>query len=57
MTELAGEPIAPAGSAGFNLAFDVTPAELVAGIVTEVGVLRPPLAESIARALALPAPP
>ena len=57
LTELAGEPIAPAGSAGFNLAFDVTPAELVAGIVTEVGVLRPPLAESIARAVAAPAPP
>ena len=35
----------------FNPAFDVTPAELVTAIVTEAGVLRPPYAESIARAL------
>ena len=26
----------------FNPAFDVTPAALIAGIVTEYGVLRPP---------------
>jgi methylthioribose-1-phosphate isomerase len=37
------------GSPALNLAFDVTPAELVASIVTEAGVLRPPYAESIAR--------
>jgi methylthioribose-1-phosphate isomerase len=36
----------------FNPAFDVTPAELVTAIVTEAGVLNPPYAESIARALA-----
>jgi methylthioribose-1-phosphate isomerase len=36
----------------FNPAFDVTPAELVTAIVTEAGVLKPPYAESIARALA-----
>ena len=54
ITELAGERIAPLGSPGFNLAFDVTPAELVTAIVTERGVLRPPYAESIARALDLP---
>jgi methylthioribose-1-phosphate isomerase len=36
----------------FNPAFDVTPAELVTAIVTEAGVLKPPYADSIARALA-----
>jgi methylthioribose-1-phosphate isomerase len=52
VTELAGERIAPVGSPGFNLAFDVTPAELITAIVTEAGVLEPPYAASIARALA-----
>jgi methylthioribose-1-phosphate isomerase len=46
--------VAPAGVAVRNPAFDVTPAELIAAIVTEVGVLRPPYSGSIARALALP---
>lgn len=35
----------------WNPAFDITPADLIAGIITEVGVLRPPFGESIARAL------
>ena len=47
--EVAGEP-APRGAEAFNPAFDVTPAELVSAIVTEAGVLEPPLQESIARA-------
>jgi len=51
VTELAGQRIAPVGTEGFNLAFDVTPAELVAAIVTEAGVLRPPYPEAIARVL------
>jgi methylthioribose-1-phosphate isomerase len=34
-----------------NLAFDVTPHELVASLVTEAGVLEPPYEESLARAL------
>ncbi len=34
-----------------NPAFDVTPAELVTGIVTEHGIARPPLADSLARLL------
>jgi methylthioribose-1-phosphate isomerase len=46
--------LAPPASEGFNLAFDVTPAELVAAIVTERGVLRPPYTESIRDALATP---
>ncbi len=38
---------APEGIAVYNPAFDVTPADLIAGIVTEVGILRPPYKESI----------
>jgi Predicted translation initiation factor 2B subunit, eIF-2B alpha/beta/delta family len=33
--------ILPAGSAAANPAFDVTPARLVTGIITELGVCRP----------------
>ncbi len=33
---------APEGAAAWNPAFDVTPAELITGIVTERGVFRPP---------------
>jgi len=42
--------IVPQGVDVFNYAFDVTPAELVAGIVTEVGVLSPPYGKSIEEA-------
>jgi methylthioribose-1-phosphate isomerase len=38
-----------AGAMAFNPAFDVTPAELVSAIFTEVGVLEPPYADAIAR--------
>jgi methylthioribose-1-phosphate isomerase len=34
-----------------NFAFDVTPNELVAAIITEVGVLKAPYVESIREAL------
>ena len=43
-----GLPIAPAGVAAANPAFDVTPAELITAIVTECGVARPPFASSLA---------
>ncbi len=36
----------------YNPAFDVTPAELIHGIVTEEGILRPPYTEAIARHIA-----
>jgi methylthioribose-1-phosphate isomerase len=45
-----GKRTAPRGVGVFNPAFDVTPARLVTGIITERGVLRPPYAGSIARA-------
>jgi methylthioribose-1-phosphate isomerase len=37
-----GQQTAPSASPVFNPAFDVTPAELIAAIVTERGVMRPP---------------
>jgi methylthioribose-1-phosphate isomerase len=53
VTELAGERTAPIGTAGYNLAFDVTPHDLIASIITEEGVLEPPYTDSITRALGL----
>jgi methylthioribose-1-phosphate isomerase len=38
-----------AGVPALNLAFDVTPAELVTAIVTEAGVIEPPYEDAIAR--------
>jgi methylthioribose-1-phosphate isomerase len=38
----AAELAAPEGSRVFNPAFDITPAELVTGYVTEKGILKPP---------------
>jgi methylthioribose-1-phosphate isomerase len=43
----AGQPAAPEGAAVFNPAFDVTPADLIAGIITERGVARPPYHQSL----------
>ncbi|HOZ48837.1 MAG TPA: S-methyl-5-thioribose-1-phosphate isomerase [Candidatus Hydrogenedentes bacterium] len=42
-----GRQTAPDGVAVYNPAFDVTPADLIAGIITERGILRPPYEESI----------
>lgn len=41
------EQTAPEGVEVFNPAFDVTPAELITGIITEYGVLRAPYVERI----------
>jgi methylthioribose-1-phosphate isomerase len=55
----ADEVLGPAGAAAAapgvgarNPAFDVTPASLLTGIVTDRGLLRAPFADSIKRALA-----
>ena len=40
------QPQAPAGVKCYNPAFDVTPAELISGIVTEKGVFRYPFADA-----------
>lgn len=42
------QPMAPAGVECYNPAFDVTANELIAGIVTEKGICRPPYARSLA---------
>jgi methylthioribose-1-phosphate isomerase len=46
-----GVRVAPAGAAAWNPAFDVTPAGLISGFITDAGVLRPPFDESIPQAL------
>jgi methylthioribose-1-phosphate isomerase len=51
VTSVQGTRVAPEGALARNLAFDVTPHELVAAIVTEAGVLRAPFAEAIAGVL------
>jgi len=51
LRKLGGVMVAPAGAEAWNPAFDVTPAGLISGFVTDAGVLRPPFAESIARVL------
>lgn len=52
VTEVFGTRVAPAGTLATNIAFDVTPAELIAGIITEMGVLEAPFEQSIASAFA-----
>jgi methylthioribose-1-phosphate isomerase len=47
-----GKQTAPDGVKVYNPAFDVTPAELIAGIITEKGLIRPVTAETIRRTLA-----
>jgi methylthioribose-1-phosphate isomerase len=46
-----GAPTAPEEAAVWSPAFDITPAELIAGIVTEQGIHRPPYEESLADAV------
>jgi methylthioribose-1-phosphate isomerase len=41
VTGVAGQPVAPAGTAAYNPAFDVTPPDLVTALVTELGVIQP----------------
>ncbi len=50
VVDVFGSRIAPDETAALNLAFDVTPAELVGAIITEVGVLRPPYTAAIQKA-------
>ncbi|HEY2553099.1 MAG TPA: S-methyl-5-thioribose-1-phosphate isomerase [Streptosporangiaceae bacterium] len=41
VTSLAGQPVAPAGTAAYSPAFDVTPPGLLTAIVTELGIIQP----------------
>ena len=47
VTGVAGKKTAPDGINVINPAFDMTPPELITGIITEVGVAKPPFVESI----------
>jgi methylthioribose-1-phosphate isomerase len=46
-----GEPISPEGITARNPAFDVTPYRYLTAIVTEKGVVYPPFARNLARAV------
>ena len=52
VTEFQGQRVAPAEVGARNPAFDVTPAGLVSGIITDAGILRPPYAAGIKTVLA-----
>jgi len=47
VTRLYGHKVAPREAPALNLAFDVTPNELIAGIITERGIAQPPYASSL----------
>ncbi|ADG82904.1 S-methyl-5-thioribose-1-phosphate isomerase [Thermincola potens] len=44
---LYGQGVAPQGVKVFNPAFDVTPHELITGIITDKGIIRPPFVEGL----------
>jgi len=48
VTHVGSVQLAPDGASVWNPAFDVTPHELVSGIITEKGVARPPYEDSLA---------
>jgi methylthioribose-1-phosphate isomerase len=50
VTHVAGAQLAPDGAAVWNPAFDVTPHELIVGIITEKGIIRPPYVETLKHA-------
>jgi methylthioribose-1-phosphate isomerase len=50
VTHVGGARLAPEGARVWNPAFDVTPAHLIAGIITERGIFRPPYLDSLKRA-------
>jgi methylthioribose-1-phosphate isomerase len=45
--QIAGEPATPAGASARNPAFDVTPHDLLSGLVTEKGVVYPPFEQNL----------
>lgn len=51
VVQVLGQPVAPANVQVANPAFDVTPANLISAIITEVGVLKPPFRQTIKKAL------
>ena len=53
ITHVQGVSVAAPGAQAWNPAFDITPAHLVTGLITEFGVLRPPYRETL-HGLSLP---
>ena len=51
VTMFRGQQVTAIGVGARNPAFDITPASLVTGIVTDVGIIRPPLTPGIKNAL------
>jgi methylthioribose-1-phosphate isomerase len=49
VTHVGGSQMAPDGALVWNPAFDVTPHHLIAGIITERGILRAPYSDSVKR--------
>ncbi|MBM4272869.1 MAG: S-methyl-5-thioribose-1-phosphate isomerase [Deltaproteobacteria bacterium] len=47
VTVIRGMEVAPPGAPALNLAFDVTPHDLISGIITEKGIALPPYTSSI----------
>jgi len=47
MTHAGSARVVPDGASVWNPAFDVTPAHLISGIITEKGVARPPFSDSL----------
>ncbi len=47
ITEHGGHPIAPRQAQAKNPSFDVTPASLISGLITEYGIIRAPFGEGI----------
>jgi methylthioribose-1-phosphate isomerase len=47
VTRLYRQDIAPLEASALNLAFDVTPSELISGIITEAGIAKPPYSSSL----------
>jgi methylthioribose-1-phosphate isomerase len=50
VTHVDASRLVPEGARVWNPAFDVTPNDLIAGIITERGIFRPPFVESLRRA-------
>jgi methylthioribose-1-phosphate isomerase len=54
VTHVGPSQVAPTGAHVWNPAFDVTPSEFIAGIITERGIIRPPYVETLKRAFEEP---
>jgi methylthioribose-1-phosphate isomerase len=54
MTHFGSAQVTPEGASVWNPAFDVTPHDLIAGIITERGIARPPYGASLARLFEAP---